>query len=283
MEFNNLLSDLKEELALINQQNKGIIKCANLSVMACEETLLKMNKILSVYTFKFKTENDEIYFFKKVKNYPLMCLIYFLELRSFELLFPKIGKVEQKKYIKKRVKKISSFFKNNIQFLHYIRDERTDMDNIYFTRAYNHLTVINDPSYYRSPEFSTSHDIVLGKLNAYDKLLTYLKERLMAIENPKMNTAWSDSAERRLQWTGSKVALTELIYALYFSGTVNYGKAKVKDIALILQKTFNIEIDDIYKVCSEIKLRKKSRIKFMNELCDKLISGMEDSEEYKNT
>lgn len=276
--LDKLYAELKNRLEQIARENKSNIRCANLSVFACEETLLKMNKVISESTFRFRNEKDEIHFFKNIKTYPLQNLIYFMELRSFELLFPKIGKREQKRYIKKSVKKINRFFQQNIPFLQYTREERNDMDALFFTRANNQLNSVSDPSYYRSPEFSTSHDIILGKIKAYDLFIGYLKEKMMTLQYCKVDQMLHKPVSKKLQWTASKVALTELIYALYHTGAINYGKADVKEITTSLRKAFHIEIDDVYKIYSEIKLRKKSRTKFLDELAINLLSGIERSE-----
>lgn len=278
MVLNRLHQKLKTQLERIATENESGISCANLSVFACEETLLKMNKVISESAFKFEDENDEIHFFKHIKTYPLKNLIFFMELRSFELLFPKIGKREQKKYIKKWVKKINRFFQDNLPFLQYIREERTEMDAMFFTRANNQLNSVSDPSYYRSPEFSTSHDIILGKIKAYDHFIGYLKEKMVVLQQCKVEKLLHKQVSKKLQWTASKVALTELIYALYHTGAINYGKADVKEITESFQEVFHIEIDDVYKIYSEIKLRKKSRTKFLDELSINLLSCIERSD-----
>ena len=82
-----------------------------------------------------------------------------------------------------------------------------------------------------------------------------------------------------LQWTSSKTALTELIYALHHSRSINNGNADIKEIASVLQKVFHFDLGNFYKIFSEIKSRKTDRTKFLDNLSNGLLVQMENSEE----
>ena len=82
-----------------------------------------------------------------------------------------------------------------------------------------------------------------------------------------------------LQWTSSKTALTELIYALHHSRSINNGNADIKEIAIMFQKVLHFDIGDYYKTFSEIKSRKISRTKFLDDLSSGLLSHIKNSEE----
>jgi hypothetical protein len=69
--------------------------------------------------------------------------------------------------------------------------------------------------------------------------------------------------------------MTELVYALYHSGAVNNGNAEIKEIANALQRTFNFDLGDFYRTYTEIRARKKSRVKFLDELSSRLISRLD--------
>ncbi len=51
----------------------------------------------------------------------------------------------------------------------------------------------------------------------------------------------------RLEWTFSKVALTELIYALKAAGVFNHGNADLKTIARHFEKVFGVDLGNYYK------------------------------------
>lgn len=66
-------------------------------------------------------------------------------------------------------------------------------------------------------------------------------------------------------WT-PKTALTELIYALFSNGAINHGAADINLITSSFEDFFNIKLDNVYKTYTEIKARKSSKTKFLEEL-----------------
>ncbi|MFZ9028520.1 MAG: RteC domain-containing protein [Crocinitomicaceae bacterium] len=47
---------------------------------------------------------------------------------------------------------------------------------------------------------------------------------------------------------------------------INHGKANLKEVALALESTFQIQIGDLYRSFHDISNRKKEQIKFVNKL-----------------
>lgn len=85
--------------------------------------------------------------------------------------------------------------------------------------------------------------------------------------------------EYNLHWTSSKSALTELIYSLYHSNVINNGNLDIKELANALEDIFQVDLGDFYKIFAELKSRKKSRTKFLDELSIILQHQMDKSEE----
>jgi len=278
MDFEILLKKLNFELKQIRTQNTDKVQQANLSILTCRKVLSDMSQ--SISTTCFINEIDEIHFFKKVKVLPLSQLIYFSEIRSLEIQYPKASKVEQKKYLERKIKKANKFFGYNIEFIQYAKDNKTHHDSVYYTRKnYNSLNITDTKNYYRAPEFSTSHDILLGKVMGYDLLINYLQNRLYNLQNPQSVNLHDMHKKSRLKWTSSKVALTELIYALHSSGAVNSGAADIREIATIAEKIFNVELGDYYRTFLELRSRKVNQTKFIDKLKESLIQRMEESDE----
>jgi hypothetical protein len=71
---------------------------------------------------------------------------------------------------------------------------------------------------------------------------------------------------RDLSWTASKTDLVELIYALNSSGAIRNGQAEIKKLSNICKELFDIDLGNIYKTFSEIKLREKDNTKFLDQL-----------------
>lgn len=81
-----------------------------------------------------------------------------------------------------------------------------------------------------------------------------------------------------IRWTGSKVALVELMYALHTSDNFNNGQADVKAIAAYFEKIFDVELGNYYRVYLEMKIPQNST-KFLNSLANSLERRMQEEDE----
>jgi hypothetical protein len=227
-----------------------------------------------VLTSDCKDQTKEIEFFKEIKQIPLSNLIYFSDIRSFEAQFPKGNKLIQKQAIIKKLNKLNRFFTVNMDFNQYIEQGRMYLDDRYFTRAYfNKFNVTTSKYYYRDPEFSTSHDLLLAKLLANKRFIKYLEIRLKKLN--RRNGTKVKNVIKGFKWTSSKAALVELIYALNHTRSINNGNIELKEIVTQFQEIFDFDLKDFYKTYSEIKGRKKSRTKFLDELSASLLFRMD--------
>ena len=224
----------------------------------------------------FDSVTKEVEFFKHQKQVSLIQLIYYTEVRSFELQFPKSDTQTQQKQIKKKLRKLNRFYLYNIDFNQYIEADLFHFDKQYFTRDYlDNFSITSSKFYFQDPDFSTPRDMLLGKIKAYKLFIDYLRNKLSTITK-KPSTIIDNP---NLKWTSTKSALTELIYALYYNGVINNGQIDIKEIAIALQSIFHFDLGDFYKIYSEIKSRKISRTKFLDDLSNGLQLQMDNSEE----
>lgn len=277
MELMQLCENFKKEIDEIRLLPSNILERSSKAIKLSREFLY----LLKVETAKqdFKSTSDEITFFKKTKQIPLIPLIYYSEIRSFEIQFPKGDPASQRKCIKKKLNSINRFFLYNLDFVEYIESNCVHFDLQYFTKAFfdtYHFT--SSKFYFQDPEFSSSHDMLLAKVSAYNKLVFYMQNRLAEKQPHSVENHPLSALNNNLKWTSSKASLIELIYALHHSRVINNGNAEIKDIALSLQHLFNIDISDFYRIYSEIKSRKKSKSKFLDELSANLIFQMGNSD-----
>ena len=84
---------------------------------------------------------------------------------------------------------------------------------------------------------------------------------------------------QKLNWTGSKVALIELIYALHYQGVFDNGNADIRLIAKYLENTFNINLRNFYQTYLELRNRKMNPTKFLDTLREGLIRKMDEQDE----
>jgi len=272
MELKLLSKELQNELDCIGHTTLNIIKQSDLSIILCRNLLYKFKK--HVVKNEFTNVDSEIIFFKEIKQVPLSNLIYFSELRSFETRFPRGNNEVQKKFINKKINKLNRFFVYNMDFVQYIEQGKVYQDDRYFIRAYfNKLNVTQSKYYFRDPDFSTSHDLLLAKIIANKNLIVYLEARFKNIG--RLNGAKVKSPVKTFQWTAPKAAMVELIYALDDYKAINNGKSSLQEIATVFQYVFNVDLGDFYKIYFEIKTRKISRTKFLDDLSRGLISKMD--------
>lgn len=179
-----------------------------------------------------------------------------------------------KKYFNTELKKLKRFFDNNLEFYKYYRTNNTFIDNQLFVRGKYDIKLNLDTIYFETDHsFSTIADYKVAKILANDLIQVYLEDQLNNKHYKKANS------KSPLSWTGSKIALTELIYALYAQGVFNNGNTDIKLIAKTFESTFNIDLGDFYHTFMELKARKINRTKFLDNLRDALIKKMDVEDE----
>nr|WP_294894898.1 RteC domain-containing protein [uncultured Pedobacter sp.] len=225
-----------------------------------------------VLTNGFKSDDEEIHFFKYQKPLIAAKLIYFNTIYKIETKKP-YGAKPIRKYLIKELKKLKRFFSNNLDFYKYYRSNNSFLDESFFVRGKHDIRLWLDTFYFEADHrFSTSHDHKVAEIIANDLIQVYLEDQL---NNNHKKTADSSS----LNWTGSKTALTELIYALHSHGVFDNGNTDIKLIAKTFESAFNIDLGDFYHTFMELKSRKINRTKFLNNLCDTLVNRMGEQEE----
>mgnify|MGYP000703370779 CR=1 FL=1 len=140
-------------------------------------------------------------------------------------------------------------------------------------RKFVFIFVIISISYYSFHEFAFK--------TIFDSECKTIVEQSTKISN--FDNENSEKSQRKpnvkLTWTGSKVALIELIYALHTEGVFNNGAADLKDIAEYFEHTFEIDLGQYRRVFLEIRARKNDRTKFLTTLNDSLQKRMENSDD----
>lgn len=132
-----------------------------------------------------------------------------------------------------------------------------------------------DTYYFQSDHnFSTSHDYKVAKIIANDLIQVYIEEQLY--HKFQKNKS---KAQKRLKWTGSKVALIELIYALHYQNVFDNGNNDIREVAQYFESVFGIDLGNFYQTYLELRNRKMNRTKFLDTLRDILIKKMDEQDE----
>ena len=277
MELKSLSEGFTEELDEIKFQYKDIIERAYRSVEVCRNVLSSFKK--EILKDGFESVQEEIHFFKVTKQIPLVQLIYYSEIQSFEIQFPKADKESQRKFIKRKIEKLNRFFIYNLDFGRYVDLGATHFDKEYYTRDYlDTFHITTSKFYFQDPEFCTPRDMLLGKYKAYNSLISYLDSRLFKLEN-SLNGKMVIEPSKKLHWPFSNADFVELLYALYAKGLGRKDNLSIMEVSKRLQLIFDFIPKDIYKTYQSLKGRKHSRTLFLDELSISLITEMDKSEE----
>lgn len=264
IKLENEINELEIEPGCPIEQIETVIKLIIKCLSEVKEYVLKRG---------FKNIEEEIHFFKHQKPIIVSKLIYYNAIYKIESKKPNETK-SAKKYFNAELKKLKRFFDNNLEFYKYYRTNNTFIDEQLFVRGKYDIKLNLDTIYFETDHsFSTISDYKAAKILANDLIQVYLEDQLNN-SNPNRKTDGS-----KLNWTGNKAALTELIYALHIHGVFDNGNADIKIIAKIFQDTFNIDLGDFYHTFLEIKSRKINRTKFLDSLRDGLLKKMDEQDE----
>src|SRR5690606_13065620 len=174
----------------------------------------------------FKNTEEEIRFFKHQKPNIVAKLIYYNTIYKIETKKPYRAK-PIRKYLNKELKKLNRFFDNNLDFYKYYRSNNSFLDESFFVRGNHDIKLWLDTYYFQSDQsFSTSHDYKVAKIIANDLIQVYIEDQLY--HKFQKNKS---KAQKRLKWTGSKVALIELIYALHYQNVFDNGNNDIREVA----------------------------------------------------
>ena len=274
--YEKLIEDLEHNLQALENEADNILSLSKQSIVLCKQVLQKLR--IEVVSKNFNSDYYEIQFYKYIKPRVLSNLIFYVKRLHVEGKRPKEGKKEQVKFLKKHITFLQKYFNNNLEFYHYYKSKASHFDTQYFLKK-NKTVRLNIEAYhfFIDEEFSTSHDTTVATIMAYTKLIEYLRLEINKLEDNNMQAIISPfQKESNLKWTGNKTDLTELIYALHSSGVINSGASEIKDIAIVFEQIFNIDLGNYYHSFVEMRNRKINPTKFIDLLKVSLTKYMKD-------
>nr|WP_281501009.1 RteC domain-containing protein [Cellulophaga sp. F20128] len=271
-----MISEFETKLETLESRNVDVLCKAEKGISQTEKCIKDLRN--NVLEKGFLTEEEEIRFFKHLKPQIFSKLIYYVKLYNIESKRPRSGTKFQVKYLNNQINKLQVYFNDNLEFYQYYRRGATTLDVQYFVRGKSDLRSLTESfHFFIDDEFSTCQDATVATIMAFDMLIVYLQQEIEKLErhvdNPKSHLMKHTS---KLFWTGSKTELIELIYALHSSGAINSGTADIKEIALMFEQIFGIDLGNYYHTFIEIRSRKCSKTKFLDKLIIVLNSRFND-------
>lgn len=270
--INKILTNLEKDLESIEALNEEILLIAEKGVFLSNAAIEKLKEMVLIRGFKSRKE--EIQFFKNTKPKVVARFIYYSYLFKIENKRPISSIKAQQKFLTSQIDSLQEYFIEHQDFYHYYVSGKTSFDNLYFLRENSQTSYIVTELFYNDSKFSTLHDISVAIILAFQKLIHYLKKEKYSLTKREGESNVPLENFSNLSWSGTKVDLIELTYALQTSGNINEGEADIIKIASIFKKVFNIELGDVYRTFLEIRARKINRTKFLDRLKKSLINKM---------
>ena len=217
---NKYLKEIESQIQKIERsENNEILKSSHILTLLVNK-LEELKEFVTSY--EFKSEAEEISFFKEIKPKILSRLIYYMSVYKIEVNRPTGSRLTIETYLIAELDRIKHYFDRNIELYRYYRTGCCHLDEVYFLRNHDTDIPMNIACFYfeRDVRFSTGYDYKIAKIIANESLELYLKSELV-----KLNGQYQDDVTSALKtretWTTSKTDLVELLYALHSAGCIS--------------------------------------------------------------
>lgn len=223
--------------------------------------------------YNFENDEQEIRFYKWIFPPFLSLHIYYTEKSALELNQLIGTKKSIREYSTRVLKRIDEFSEQNSGFYDYCSQRKTAFDPHYFLRS----SPVNQEGFLLfgtpvDPVFYPVYSMKLAMMSAYRRL----EADLLEADDKSKQIPGVQVFESKLKWTGTTVALTELMYSL--SKYINHGNVHMKDIAGAFQHTFNVDLGNYSRTFQEIMRRKKGENQFLLQLANDFTKWIEERE-----
>jgi|SRR5690554_1415498 len=272
----NVILAIQNKEDKISSQSKCIIDEAYEMTLFLQDLLFSVKDC--VIKEDFRSDMEEIDFFRNIKPQILGKLIYYNKLYRIETTCPVSNGKMYYSYFSAQLANLKKEYMAHIcnsDFYRYYRSGRTDRDHMYFKRGnINYHDGLNSIVFEIDPEFSTFYDYKAARIISNELLYTYLSTKISPDENPDL-IVQKQGSSKDIFWTESKNALIELIYALYASTAISHGKIGIRKISLMFQILFGISVGDVHHAFHRMKTRSGSRTAFLDQLKNSLEEYMD--------
>lgn len=274
----HIIKELNSSIELKELELSDVVHDIPSIILIIEDAFEKLKSIISEH--QFKSDLEEITFFKETKPKLFSKLIYYRKIYYLELNRPVAGFDIIRNYLQKEQCRIHFFSERNADFIQYYRSGKTMLDDFYFLRDRREFELNLESFYFeRDPRFSTNFDFKVAKLLANDMLAAYLNCQLAKLKHEEENNSYYTNEELPIaEWTDKKTALAEIIYGIHEEKSINAGKIEIKALATIFGRIFKVDLSDIYHIFLEIRSRKTNRTEFLNRLIKALNRRMDDAD-----
>lgn len=263
-QYSQIITELEADLKRITMTSESMLNTAKTAIKRCRIALVELRWI--VINQGFPDIPSEIRFFKEIKPVAYSRLLFYQSVFEIESFRTKYDSERIKRYMKVKLDEIQIFMEENASSVQYHNCGFTYLDSLYFVRERDEIPVeLRGSQYLMDEQFNTWQDHTFSVLRANDLLVEYLTREITRMDNQEQPNQLQQFGQ--YSWTGAKVEMVELIYALFFSRVINNGKVTIKELTKLFFQIFNVNLEkDIYRYYSEIQQRKIDQTKFMEHL-----------------
>jgi hypothetical protein len=274
--FYEIILDLENDLSRMKEVSEKLPDQMEYAIGHCKIALDRMREL--VIKQGFPDQESEINFFKKIKPAVYSRLLYFRAVFDLESKCQKADSSVVRRYLQKRLYKINEYMEEHKVKVQYFKCGFKHLDEKYFVRGTKEIPLeLRSSHHLLDEEFFTWHDHTFSTIMANEMLIDYIRRELDKLDKP---VGYDQTIYKSpLKWTGHKIDLGEIIYALLYSGAVNNGNASIIELAEAFEQIFNVEIkEDIYRYRLDIQQRKIEKTKFLNQLIAILMRKIDEKD-----
>lgn len=265
---------MERDLEQLELQSPLVYQSAEKGIQLCRDALHSTRG--QVIKNGFKNLQQECIFFKTIKPAIVGNLIFYLNVIHIGIHRPLGSRKERNAFYREYISNLGTYFLEHRELYQYFIGQLTHLDMEYFSR--NNLSAgwyCESLASLIDTQFSTPKDMVFAQIIGNMKTINYLRQEMA---DKKKHKVKEEGKSAHLKWTGAKVDLVELVYALHSSGIINYGRADLKEIAEAFETVFHISIGDYYRTFLEIRERKGNQLKFLEILKSCLINRIVETD-----
>ena len=275
-----ILDKLDHELAQFPLEGDNRLLMIESSFFLVDKSMEQLKRELRDY--RFQSVEEEINFFKNWMTKLLGLSIFYGELFHIESEKPIKGEAEVRDYYRSKLSSIQEFLHRNAALNNYLVMEKSHLDKVYFIR--DSEAPIIYPDLVRQTldsSFCTVYTLQFAKLTAMGRLMNFVSAEVINTATEFQEALDTGNPNSKLLWTGSKVDLVELIYALKTTSVINHGSVTVAELAVSMGHLFGKELKGFYKTFEEIRGRRSGKTFFLDRCktsLDSFIAEYESNE-----
>lgn len=142
----NIAEKLEHQIRMHELDLNDRIKDIPQIILLLEQGFSELKEIVSFY--KFKSEMDEIFFFKIIKPKFFSKLIYYRKVYNIEMMRPNGQDCVLKNYFINELNQLENFYNKNIDFYKYYRSGSTHLDKYFFLRGKQDIQMTMETFYF---------------------------------------------------------------------------------------------------------------------------------------